>query len=129
MQEKLPNTPFEELPKLMEPPSFLSAHGVTIIVCTMMACFAYFAYLTNNWFGVCIDLAVIALNIGLSFFRWKMQRHMRQSYMRQSYKTLKTLQGIIETPRMQEIGDSVIFTMVFPSPELLAKLEKIRHGH
>lgn len=123
MPERLPNTPFDELPKLMQPPSFGYNDVLTIIVCIFMGVFAYAAYLTSNWIGLGVDIAVIVLNIGLSIFRWRNYRKLANTY-----KVLHTIQEIINTPKMQEIGNSVIFTIVFPSPELLAKLEKIHHG-
>lgn len=125
MPESLPNTPFEEIPELLKPPSYFGFNDVTtIIVCLLMMVFAYVAYLSQNWIGVAVDLSIIVMNIGLSIFRWR-----KHAKLHRTYKVLTTIHEILRTPKMQEIGNSVIFTVVFPSPELLAKLEKIRNEH
>lgn len=126
MPENAPNqslpSPFENRQELIPPPR--NREISTIIICTMMSIFAYIAYLSGNWFGFTIDLLIIAMNIGFAFFRRRTHNRLREHY-----EILKTLESIIETPRMKEVGHSVIFTVVFPSPEILKKLEKMRHGH
>lgn len=118
-----PPSPFENAPKLLPPPK--PNEWTTYLVCAIMAAFAYHAYLNENWFGVAIDIGLIVFNVTFAYFYRRSSKRLWNQY-----EILKELEKIMATPRMQEIGHSVIFTVLFPSPEILKKLEKnMRHGH
>lgn len=116
VQNQLLNNPFDYHKK---PKNNSWKSKYFIVACPIISLFVYFAchdYLKNNWFGLFIDILIIALNVHFSFLFKSDDENL---------VVFKELKSIMETPRVKEVGCSVIFTVVYPSSEILNKIKKM----
>jgi len=114
------------LPKLLPliKPSPFSLTDILAYACILMlCCFTYVAYMSSNWFGFSIDIALLTFQIFITVVRWRSYRKLRNTY-----EVLKAIEEIVKTPKMKEIGNSIIFTILMPTQELISKLKRIHHG-
>jgi len=93
----------------------------TLFVCFGLSIFACVAYFKQNWIGLGVDIAIITLNIIVMASRWRSNRSFYEYQ-----KTVYEFDKILKTPSFREEGNSIILTALFPSPQLLADLEKIK---
>lgn len=119
MQNKLPaDSDIPDLPDLPELPKRVRASTVILLV-MFIGLLALNIY-NQNWLGAVIDsiLAVAVLVFAYLHYR-------KINELRRSYRVLKCMRTMLQTPVMREEANSIIFTFLFPSPEIMKEITKL----
>lgn len=115
-----PNPDVSNIPSLddlPDPPERVASSSVVLF-----SAFAGIAAYNENWYGMCLDLAVLIAVLVFGYIRWQ-----SITKLRRQWRLAKLLEKLIKTPMMREEANSVIFTFIFPSPELMEELNKIHN--
>lgn len=108
-----------------EPPPKMSvvSEVINILVIGMLSSFATKAFFDGDWIIFSVDIVLIALNIYFHMRTWASYRKIKKIHT-----TLKELHDISSVPffRHDEETDTTFFTVVGPSPKLLAELQEVK---